>query len=410
MNKILLITLALAASSTALAAPTQLTFWNYWDGSNGQVLDRLISRFNQEHPNIVVKADFTPGGELLNKLQTGIVGKSTPDLAIADLVWMPSLARSKALVDMTSFIKANNLDLNDFYSEPLVYGKYQGGQYSLPVSASNLALFWNKNLFKQAGLNPNRGPKTWSELVTFSKQIKAKTGKLGFELYTAGGEGTSWQWQVFNWQAGGDLLSKDYKTAVVNGPAGVKALQYWVDLIKNGSSAIAQPGAFKRGEAAMVMDGSWMTQYFPNDVDFELGAAAMPVAAGGKPATNMGGEQLFVFNSTPEREKAALEFVKWFTSTPVQIEWDKGTGFIPVKASVAENPGYVNYVKNTKPLLLPFIQVQKYARARPPVVDYARISDILARDIQEALYGRMTAKAALDKAAGEINAILAAGK
>ncbi|HEX2863688.1 MAG TPA: ABC transporter substrate-binding protein [Deinococcales bacterium] len=405
--KKLLLTVALALAGTATAAPVTLSFWNYWDGTNGQVLDSLIQQFNKAHPDIQVKADFTPGSDLLNKLQTAIVGKSTPDLAIADLVWMPSLVRSGALVDLTPYLKSNNISLSDFYAQPLVYGQYNGGQYSLPVSASNLALFWNKDLFRKAGLNPARPPRTWDELVSFSQQIKERTGKLGFELYTAGGEGTSWQWQVFNWQAGGNLLSKDLKTAVVNSPASVAALQFWVDLIqKYKVAAIAEPGAFKRGEAAMVMDGSWMTQFFPNDVDFELGAAAMPVPKGGKQATNMGGEQLYIFKSNPDKEKAAFEFVKWFTSTPVQVQWIKGTGFIPTKASVATNASLVNYIKNTKPLLLPFVQVQKYAQARPPVVDYARISDTLARDIQEALYGRMTAKAALDKAVADINATL----
>ena len=396
---------ALLAASPALAV--DLTFWHYWDGANGQALQKLIDQYQKEHPGVNIKAEFVPGSDLQTKLQTAITGKRTPSMAIADLTAMPNLVRSGALAALDPYIAKSKLNLQDYYAGPMVYGRYNGKQYSLPVSASNLGLFYNKDLFRQAGLDPNKPPKTWEDLVSMGKTIQAKTGKQGYELFTQGGEGTTWQWQVFLWGAGGSFLNKTNTAAAFNGPAGVKALQFWTDLVnKDKVSSVAPWGLFGRGEAAMVMDGSWMTQFFPEQVDFELGAAPFPYPKGMQPATNMGGEQVFVFNGDPATQQAAWDFVNWFSSTPVQVQWDRATGFMPVKKSVASAASYKNWVKNTRPLLQPFVNSMTFANPRPPVPQYAQISDRVATAVQEALTGRAGPQDALNRAAQDVDAIL----
>ena len=396
---------ALLSCSPALAV--DLTFWHCWDGANGTALQKLIDQYQKEHPGVNITVEFVPGSELQTKLQTAITGKRTPSLAIADLTNMPVLVRSGALAPLDPFITKSKVNLKDYFEGPMVYGQYQKQQYSLPVSASNLALFYNKDLFRQAGLDPNKPPKTWEELVQFSKIIKAKTSKQGYELYSQGGEGTTWQWQVFLWGAGGNFLNSQNAAAAFNSPQGVKALQYWVDLVnKDKVSSVAPWGQFGRGDAAMVMDGSWMTQFYPEQIDFQLGSAPFPFPKGMKPATNMGGEQIFAFKGDPATTQAAWDFINWFSSTPVQIQWDRMTGFMPVKKSVASAPSYRNWVSNTRPLLQPFVDSMTYAHPRPPVPQYSQVSDRLATAVQEALTGRATAKAALDHAAQDVNTIL----
>jgi len=408
MKKFLIVLLVILLS-TLMFGRTTLTFWHYWDGVNGSKLEGLVSRFNKENPDIIVKSVFVPGSDLLSKLQTAILSGRNPDIAISDIIGVPLIVQTGKIVNLTPLITRDKYPLEDFYERQLVYGKKGDALYSLPVSTSNLGLFWNKELFAKAGLDPNMPPKAWKELVKYGKIIKEKTGKWGYELFTQGGEGTTWQWQVFLWEAGGDFLdpSTNYRTAVFNSEAGVKALQFWVDLVnKYKISPIAPWGLFGRGEAAMVMDGSWMVQFFPMQVNFELGAAPFPVPENGRPATNMGGEQIFIFKTNREKQEAAWKFVKWFTSTPIQVEWDKATGFIPVKASVANNKSYISYVKNTRRLLLPFVESQKNAFARPPVKEYPQISDIISRAIVQALYVSQDPKILLDNAAKQVDALL----
>lgn len=408
MRRVLVLACIVILGTMALAT-TSLVFWHYWDGANGAKLEELIGRFNKENPDISVQSVFIPGSELLSKIQTAVLSGRTPDLAISDIIGVPLIVETGKLVDLSQLIKRDDYDAADFYEQQLVYGRKGNQLFSLPVSTSNLGLFWNKELFAQAGLDPEVPPKTWEELVEFGEIIKEKTGKWGYELFTQGGEGTTWQWQVFLWGAGGEFLDpgSNYKKAVFNSEAGVKALQFWVDLInKYKISPIAPWGLFGRGEAAMVMDGSWMVQFFPMQVNFELGAAPFPYPTGGQPATNMGGEQIFIFKTNPEKEEAAWKFIKWFTSTPIQVEWDKATGFIPVKDSVATDKGYLAYIKNTRRLLLPFVESQKNAHARPPVKQYPQISDIVSRAILNALYGKATPEFALYNAAKEVDSLL----
>lgn len=406
--KVRLFTLAMFAMMLgSLGLAQELTFWHYWDGANGQVLQGLIDRYEEEHPGVTIEATFVPGSDLMTRLQTAIAGQVTPTMAIADLIAMPHLTSSGALAPLDDYLAASTIDINDYFAGPLVYGIRDGQRYSLPVSASNLGLFWNKALFEEAGLDPETPPQTWAELMQFAKTIHEETGKVGLELFTQGGEGTSWQWQVYLWGAGGEILTDDLSEPAFNSEAGVKALQYWADLVEEGGSSVAPWGLFGRGEAGMVMDGSWMTQFFPMQVNFELGSAVFPHPEGGEPATNMGGEQIFIFaNASPEAQQAAWDFIEWFSSTPVQVEWDRGTGFMPIKQSVATDPAYVAWVKNARPLLLPFVEAMQYAHARPPVENYPQLSDTLANYILEALYGRMTPEEALNAAASDIAPLL----
>lgn len=403
----LLKVVVVSALLSSTASAVDLTIWHYWDGANGQAMQKLIDQYTKAHPGVNIKAEFVPGSDLQTKLQTAITGKNTPTMAIADLTAMPNLVRSNALVDLSPYIKASKVNLNDYFAGPMVYGKYQGKQYSLPVSASNLALFYNKDLFRKAGLDPNKPPKTWEELVSVAKTIKAKTGKDGMELFTQGGEGTSWQWQVYLWGAGGDVLNKTNTAAAFNSAAGAKALQYWVDLVKTHKVATVAPwGLFGRGDAAMVMDGSWMTQFFPEQIDFELGAAPFPFPKGMKGATNMGGEQMFIFKGDAATQQAAWDFMNWFSSTNTQIQWDRMTGFMPVKKSVASAPAYNNWVKNTRPLLLPFVNSMAFAHPRPPIPQYSQVSDRLAKAVQEALTTNAKPADALNRAAADVNGML----
>ena len=174
-NRFVRIWLFLLLATLNLASAQKLTFWHYWDGANGQALQSLIDRYQKDHPGVSIESVFVPGGDLLTKLQSAITAKQTPTLAISDLVAMPLLTRSGALAPLDDYLKASNTNLSDYFSGPLVYGQYQGKRYSLPVSASNLALFWNQDLFRQAGLNPERGPRHWAEMLQLARILKHNT-------------------------------------------------------------------------------------------------------------------------------------------------------------------------------------------------------------------------------------------
>ena len=400
-------------TTTTTTGVVELKFWNYWDGTNAQAIAALISEFEAENPNIHITNVPITWGELLPKLMATVAGGEVPEVAISDLVWMPKLASTGLLVPLNRLDDFEGINYNDFYPEMRKIGCYDNNIYSLPISANNLELFYNKDIFEANGLSENDVPTTWDELLHIAQVCtNPDNGIWGMELYTGTGEGLTWQFQVYLWQAGGEFLNADLSRAAFNSPEGKEALQFWVDLIQRDNVSPPGPwGFFGSGKAAMVMDGSWMVSGFvPGGwmgTTFDFGTAQVPIPSGGVPATNMGGEQIFIFETTPEKEAAAWKFVKWLTSEETQVKWDILTSFMPVRDTVAKDPLYVTWATTTRPQLLPFIECQQYAHARPSVVSYSEISDAFSEEIQKALYGTVSVDAALASAEARVNEILA---
>jgi multiple sugar transport system substrate-binding protein len=135
----------------------------------------------------------------------------------------------------------------------------------------------------------------------------------------------------------------------------------------------------------------------------------IPMPADGKRATNMGGEQIFVFNSASKAERAAAStFAIWLASTPVQIQWDQLTSFMPTRATVANSSAIKAWVKKT-PQLAAFVKQQQYAHARPAIPQYPAASDAFSKAIEPAFYGKVSVAQALANAARDVNAALGAG-
>jgi len=392
------------------SATVTIKFWNYWDGANAKAISSLIDKFNATHPGIQVKNITFPWGDLYTKMQAAAAGsgQNLPQVAAGDIAWTAALHRAGKLVDLGPYAKAAKLNLKDFYPEILKYSLYKGRLEALPVSTNNLALFYNKDLFQRAGLNPNRPPTTWDQLRADAIKIAALGGGIqGFEIYTQPGEGLTWQLQPYIWQAGGGFLNKTYTQPAFNNAAGRKALGFLVDLIqKDHVTQAGQWGAFDKGQAGMRIDGSWMVSVYKSQAPFTFGTAMIPIPAGGKHATNMGGEQIFVFKSASmAQRRAAATFALWLASTPVQVQWDQLTSFMPTRASVASSRAIQKWVSRT-PQLNAFVKQQRFARARPPIPQYPAVSDAFSKAVEPAFYGKVSVNEALANAAKAVSAAL----
>ena len=206
--------------------------------------------------------------------------------------------------------------------------------------------------------------------------------------------------------ADGEFLNEDLTAAAFNSEAGLQALNYWLDLIDSGAYTLSEWGLFGQGQACMVLDGSWMVGINAETAPFEWTTAPMPAPEDGQPATNMGGEHIFIMAQDEAKQQAAWDFINWFTSPEIQLEWIQETGFMPIRDSVATNEEYRAWVEETEPRLLPFIDMQQYAHNRPPVEQYAEISDAFSAVIERALYGQLSPEDALAEAEAAVNALL----
>ena len=388
----------------------EITVWHYWDGNNGDVFGSLVGEYEKAHPGVTVKVVNVPGADMMTKLQTALQSRTTPDIAIGDLVNVPKLAETGRLADLKPLVPADTW--SDIYPEMLSFGQHDGGQVSIPVSANDLALLYNTDLFKQAGLDPSKPPTTWEEMTRAAATIKQKTGKPGFELFTQAGdngEGLTWNFQVSLWQAGGQFLDDGNDQAAFNTPEGKQALTYWVDLLKSKDAPLAPWGEFEKGNAASAQEGSWMVGIWAAEPPFPFASAQIPAPADGQPATNMGGEQAVVFSSDAAHQKAAAEFLTWFDAPEQNLRWSEQTGFLPVRKSVAEGSEYGSWVQEKAPLMQAFVDALPTAHARPNTPKYADASLAFAKQVERALYGKASVDEALAAAERDVNQVLAAG-
>lgn len=393
---------------TAPAAdPVKLTFWFNWEGENADVMKDFVDRFNEQNADINVEPVFQPYSDIMTLFQTAIVGETTPDVAALDLILIPQLVETGAIAPLDDFVSADpSFNVDDFYPMLANFDIMGGKRYALPVSTNNMQLIWNKDLFTKAGLDPEKAPATWDEMQAMAVQCQdPANGVVGFEYYTQPtGEGITWQFQVWLWAAGGKFLNDDNTAAAFNTPEGLKALTYVSDMLKGDGSQPGPWGLFGDQKACMQLDGSWLFGY-RKGAPFEWGIAAVPAPTDGTSASNVGGEHIFMFEATPNKE-AAWKFIQYLTSPEIQLEWDMRTGFLPVRQSVSENADYLKWINESEPRMLPFVEGMTFAHTRPATAKYFAVSDAFSREIQKALLGETSPADALIAAETAVNEAL----
>jgi multiple sugar transport system substrate-binding protein len=312
-------------------------------------------------------------------------------------------------------------DIDDIYPSLMQYASWRKTLYSLPMEATNLALLYNKDMFKAAGLDPNQPPKTWDELYSYAKKLtidKNNDGKIdqtGFFLpiYPAAGPLGSymvWQWLPFIWQAGGDIINEDQTKVLYNNQPGIEALNLWQKIFNElhlSTFTTDFDVAFASKHLAMAMDGPWDLPRF-RDLLKNTNWAFAPLPAGPeKQATVVGGEYLAIFKQSKHPE-AAWKFLKWIIKPEVQAFWSMKSGYLPIRHAALKVPEFQKYL-GEHPNFKVFVEQMEVGEAQKPI-DYGalEITRNIAQAIERATTGKVDVKTALDDAAQKSNKVLAA--
>ncbi len=202
-----------------------ITFWHSFVSSTIPALNELITMFEKEYPEIKIRAQYIPTGDaLIQKLITAVQSKTAPDISWLHSDFMQDLVEADAIYKMDEFLHGpdsiSQSDLNDIYPALIRYASWRGVLYSIPMEATNLALIYNKEMFRQAGLDPEHPPQTWEELHEYAKKLTVdKDGDGKFEqvglflpIFPAAGPLSSWmvwQWLPYLWQADGEIINEE---------------------------------------------------------------------------------------------------------------------------------------------------------------------------------------------------------
>lgn len=382
-----------------------------WQGvnppPNRDVLQTLVDKFNQAHPKIQVKSLYVgQSDQQLPKILAAIVGNAPPDLLWGAPMLTGQLVDLGGIVPLGKFLKQSpqRQSVDPALLESMTY---QNKIWSIPFGTNNVGLFYRPTLLAAAGIKDL--PKTWAELRITAQKLTQGEQK-GILLPLGKGEWTVFTWLPFMWSGGGDLTRRDQATAKdvrVDNSGAVAALQFWQDLINDGSAVLSAPergfelDSFLAGKVAMQLTGPWtLGQLQGTKTDFGV----MPIPMGQRAATSTGGENLFIMKTTAPRQEAAWQFAEYVLSKEFQTAWALGTGYLPVNLQARQNPRYQEFVTK-QPAVKVFLDQTVNGRSRPIFSGYSRISDSLGRAIESVLLGKATPTNALKEAQQRLNLI-----
>ncbi len=422
---------------------THLTLWQGINPPpNRDVFQKLVDKFNREHPTIQVESLYVgQADQQLPKILTATIGDAAPDL-----LWFGPMLTGQ-LVDLNAIVP-----LEKFWDKSLVSKEidpalresmaYEQHLWSVPFGTNNVGIFYRPSLFKAAGIE--KLPTNWTELRTIAKQLTRDTngdGKIdryGMLLPLGKGEWTVFTWLPFMWGGGGELQG-DYEkivlgdniisgsamignniisgsvgvpsrklTTAIDNPGAIAALELWHNLVRDRSAILSSPERgyeldnFIAGKVAMQLTGPWtLGQLAGTDIDYSV----MPIPAGNRSATSIGGENLFMMNGHPTHQQAAWQFMEYVLSREFQTEWALGTGYLPVNLKSRQQLEYQKYVDKT-PAVRVFLEQAKWGRSRPISPGYSQISENLGRAIESVLLDKDTPRSALKVAQSRLNLTL----
>ncbi|WP_307475357.1 ABC transporter substrate-binding protein [Paenibacillus harenae] len=338
--------------------PVKVIWWHSMGGELGKVVTQLANDFNAAHSDIQVEEVFQGTyDESLNKMKASMDAKSGPSLIQVYEIGSKFMIDSKAVTPVQNFIDADSYDISNLEENILGYYKFDDQLYSMPFNTSNPVLYYNKDMFKDAGLDPANPPKTYEEVTNAAKAL-TKDGKTGasFAIY-------GWfMEQLFANQGAEYVNNGNGRTASatesqLNSEAGVQTVTWLKELLDSktalnlGRKTDDTKKAFLAEQIGMTLDSTGSLRGIVDGAKgkFEVGTAFLPRPAGASDGgVVVGGASLWILNNKPEAEQqAAWEFIKYLAEPKTQAQWHINTGYFPInkqaydEQSVKDN--LVNY-------------------------------------------------------------------
>ncbi len=410
---------ALLALSAGAASAIELTM--YYPVAVGgpltKVVDGLVADFHAEHPDIKVNAIYAGNyNDARIKALAALKSGEPAQLSVMFSIDIYELIEQDAIVAFDDIVQSDSEKawLNSFFPSLMENGRTQGKTWGIPFQRSTIVMYYNKDAFRDAGLDPEKPPATWDELVSMGAKLVKKDASGNVDRWGAMIPSTGYPYWMFGalaMQNGETLMNGDGNRTFFDKPRVIEALSFWRDLgAKHGvmPSGTIEWGTlrqnFLEGKTAIMWHSTGNLTAVKKNARFDFGVAMLP--ANVRRGTPTGGGNFYIFKkTTPEERRAALTFIEWMTQPERTAAWSIATGYIGTRPDAYDTPALKAYVAEFPPAAVARDQLQ-FATAELSTYQTGRVRKLLDDAIQATLTGEKTPEAALTKAQKQADALL----
>lgn len=413
---LLVATVGPGSHATIEAAGKVTIRYTYWGGQEEQeAVAELVRLFQARNPDIEVKAENVPYLAYEEKIPILIASGAGPDVMMCPPFMLPSLAATGALLPLDSFlVKDSSFDLDDFVAPARTLFRIDGKLYGLPREFGPYVLFYNRAMFEEKGLREPDWNWTWTTMVTAGKKLtEDRDGDGRMDSYALGGVNWINHYLPFIWQAGGDVIDRTGKKAVINSPEAIRGLQFYVDLmlkerINPTYDELAQGRVnveewFSSNRLAMSYNSRIAVSFYNQFRDLDYDVAPLPKG----PATHaslVDPAALAVANGTKQPE-AAWRFVKWMLGSEAGRWMAERNMLVPARLSVARSDAFVNLQIRPRNDLV-FVEMMNYGRTVPLIPQWNQVPSLIGTIMPGVLQGRVTVQNAVQTLNDRIQQLL----
>ena len=418
-SKLAIATAALIGFAQAAWADTEVTFYYpiAVGGPLTKVIDGLSADFEKKNPGVKVKPIYAGNyDDARIKALAALKAGQPAQISVLFSIDIYELLEQDVIMawDDIAATAEDKAWLKSFYPALMMNGTYKGKVYGIPFQRSTIVMYWNKDAFKEAGLDPEKAPANWTEMTAMAQKLVKKDASGNVARWGVMVPSTGyayWMFQAFARQNGQDLMNRDGNQTNYAHPDVIAALQFWRDL---GAKHKVMPEgtvewgtlrqAFTEGKTAMMWHTTGNLTAVKGSAKFPFGVAMLPASK--QRGSPTGGGNFYLFKkTTPEERKAALAFVKFMTAPERAADWSMATGYVGISPASYDTPKLKAYAAEFPPAVVARDQFQ-YATPELSTFQTGRVRKLLDDAIQASLTGQKQPADALKAAQAEAEKLL----
>ena len=419
MKFLISLLLSLIVGTAWAQSKTELTFYYpiAVGGPLTKVIDNLVAGFEKENPNVKITAVYAGNYDdaRIKALAAQKAGQPA-QMSVLFSIDIYELLEQDLIVpfDDMATSAADKAWLKSFYPALMANGTYKGKVYGIPFQRSTIVMYWNKDAFREAGLDPEKAPANWNEMRQMAAKLTKKDASGNVSRWGVMVPSTGyayWMFQAFARENGQDLMNAEGNRTNFAHPDVISALDYWVGLGRKDGvmpAGTVEWGTlrqnFVEGKTAIMWHTTGNLTAVKDNAKFPFGVAMLPASKQRGSPTGGGNWYIFKKSSAAER-KAAFEFIKWVTAPERAAEWSIATGYVAVSPAAYETPKLKEYVSGFPQAAVARDQL-KFATPELSTFQTGRVRKALDDAVQAAITGSKSPADALKAAQAESERLL----